>query len=105
MISGDLVRPRLSLRLRLAERILSVAREIRAPMLLSTLLRPRWWVFRDEVGTGGEIMEMGGLLFCPSLDSCSSSMTISIIPELAPYAAGLEPGNGAGGGGGGEARC
>lgn len=57
-------------------------------------------------------METGGpllLLFCDwpcaSPDSCSSSMTISIMPELPPYTTGLEPGSGAGGGGGGDARC
>ena len=39
----------------LAERMRSVTREMRPPMLWSMLLRPRAWPFREE-GAGGERM-------------------------------------------------
>lgn len=82
-------------RLRLAERIRSVAREMRPAMLLSTLLRPRRWPLRDEGGAGGAMIGTwasltGAATGTAGCAGASSSMTISIMPEaLPPYTTGL----------------
>lgn len=82
---GDLVRLTTLelLRLRLPLLILSVAREMRPAMLLSTLLRPRWWP-RGGLGgaiTGTVLSERGCTFWLLSgWGGSSLSMTISTVP-------------------------
>jgi hypothetical protein len=81
-------------RLRLADRIRSVALEMRPAMLLSTLLRPRVWPLREVGGAGGAMMGTVASLTGIATGTgggggdedggWSSSITISIVPDVLP---------------------
>lgn len=71
-------------RLRLADRTRSVTREMRDEMLLSMLLRPRWWLDLGVGGAGGE--RIG---------------TVASLTGIATGTGGADMVSGGGGGGGG----